>query len=79
MAGECLLTDWFECHRNGIKIFAGSMAHHSVVARNKIGWVWIPLKVVPVIAIGHGLMIIFFPADDQIVLSQFGPHRNQAM
>lgn len=37
------------------------------------------LKVVPVIAIGHGLKIIFFPVDDGIVLSQFGPHRNQAM
>lgn len=55
------------------------MAHHSVAARNEIGWVWIPLEVVPVIAIGHGLMIIFFPVDDGIVLSQFGPHRNQAM
>ena len=79
LAGVCLLADWFECHRNGIKLFAGSMAHHSVVARNKIGWVWILHKVVPVITIGHDLMIISFPADSGIVLNQFGPHGNQAI
>lgn len=36
LAKSCLLTDWFECHRNGIKLFAGSIAHHSIVARNKL-------------------------------------------
>ena len=67
-----------ECQRNGIKLFAGSMAHHSVVARDKIGWVWILHKVMPIITEGHDQMIIPFPANG-IVPRQFGPHGNQAL
>ena len=76
---SCLPTDWSECHRNEIKLFAGSVACHLAVARNKIGWVWILHKVVPIITIGHDQMIISFPTNDGIMPSQFGPHGNQAM
>jgi hypothetical protein len=61
----------------GIKLLAGSMAHHSKIAISKIGWVWILHKVVPIITLGHDPMIIYFHINDGIVLTQFSSHGNQ--